>query len=701
MVRNLGIDGRSSKGVDTAGFAARAEQAIRAGDAAAFCASWSDYANSGAHRYNYLSSLYLLQLPEPLGLAIWNALGGEDGYGANLALAHFGLAALPGLVAALRQRPNEVIDCAAHVAAVEMAAPIARAYLKLKTSRAAAQAWLLAHPEYAACGLIAPALGKAGEARDCAGAALRMLARQGHEAQLMEVAARYGRADVNAAMRAMLDEDPLDLHPKKVGAAPEFWKPATWTRPVLASNGKALPDAALDHLGAMLRFPSSEGVYPGIAQAREACEAQSLANFMWDAFNAWIAAGAPSKEGWVMAGLGLLGNNNTARELTRFIRAWPGEGQHTRAVTGLDVLATIGSDTALMLLNGIAQKIKFKALQDRAREKIQQVAQAREMSPEELADRLAPDLGLDAQGGIDLDFGPRRFRAGFDEALKPYVLDQDGARLPDLPKPRQSDDAALAAAAVERFKILKKDARTIASQQVLRLETAMCAQRRWTPGVFDTFLARHPLLGHLARRIVWGAYRPAADATHGGELLACFRISSEGGFTDGADDPFDLPADVVIGIPHALDMAPDTATAFAQLLADYEVVQPFRQLGRDTHAIGAQELAACALKRWDGVTVDSARLRGLAGKGWRRGDAGDGGMITYLSRELGRGRLIELYFTPGLQVGMSEEHPRQTLGELLTGRAGKWGQIEQAEPFSTLDPVHASEMVRDIDSLRG
>jgi predicted DNA-binding WGR domain protein len=698
LVRKLGFDERGTRGIDTDAFAARAVQAIAAHDAAAFSASWRDYVDSGAHRYTFLNAAYLAHLPAPMGLAVWNTLGGEDGYAADFAQAHFGLAGLPGLLAALRQRPNEVMGCAARVAAVEMAAPIARAYLKMKTSRAAAQAWLLAHPEHAACGLVAAALGKAGEARECAASALRMLARQGHEALLMAVAARYGRTDVEAAMRAMLDEDPLDLHPKKIGAAPAFWTPANWTRPVLAGNGKALPDAALEHLGAMLRFPNSEGVYPGIVQVRDACERHSLGAFMWDAFNAWTAAGAPSKESWVMAGLGLLGDDHTARELTRFIRSWPGEGQHARAVSGLDALAAIGSDTALMLLNGIAQKVKFKTLQDRAREKIQQVALARAMSPEELDDRLAPDLGLDAQGGIDLDFGPRQFRAGFDEALKPYVHDQDGARLPDLPKPRQNDDAALAAAALERFKLLKKDARTIAAQQVLRLELAMCAQRRWPLAVFEPCLVRHPLIGHLARRIVWGVYRATADARHGGTLLACFRIAADGTFTDAADAPFSMPPGAMVGIAHALDMTPPALTAFAQLLADYEILQPFRQLGRDTHAVAAEELAAAAFKRWDGMIVDSARLRGLAGRGWRRGDAQDGGMITHLSKELGQGRLIELHFTPGIQVGMGEVS-RQTLGELRTGSAGRWGPIEKAEPFSTLDPVHASEMVRDIDGL--
>ena len=46
------------------------------------------------------------------------------------------------------------------------------------------------------------------------------------------------------------------------------------------------------------------------------------------------------------------------------IRLWPGENGHQRAVAGLDVLAEIGGDTALMHLYGISQKVKFKALKE-------------------------------------------------------------------------------------------------------------------------------------------------------------------------------------------------------------------------------------------------------------------------------------------------------------------------------------------------
>ena len=650
---------------------------------------------------------YVPVLPAEMAAPFWNTVAGEtETGGATFVMASLGLAALPGLQAVVRTKPTENLSLALNYGAVELAAPAARAFAKLKSVRAEGRDWLLTYAEHAACGLIAPALGKAGEARDCAGSALRLLQAQGHADLLIEVAGRYGDPAVVEAIRAVLDESPLDRFPTKRAKLPEWWQPRGWRRPELL-NGKALPDEALDHLGQMLTFPTNEEVYGGIAVVKEACRGDSLADFAWDAFSAWLEAGAPGKENWALTALGLLGNDDTARKLTPFIRAWPGEAAHARAVTGLDVLAGIGSDVALMLLNGIAQKVKFKGLQDKAREKIDTIAEARGLSTEELEDRLAPDLGLDEQGTMVLDFGTRAFKVGFDETLKPYVreLDADGrpgARLPDLPKPKKTDDAELSKEATERFKLLKKDARTIASQQLLRLEVAMCARRRWTPEVFRMFLVQHPLVRHLVQRLVWAVYEVPGGASYGGELKACFRVAEDGSFTTAEDDAFELPQgdNLRIGVPHALELPAADAAAFGQVFADYELLQPFAQIGRDTYTLTDTEKALDKLERWKGAKVPTGRVLGLANKGWRRGAAQDGGGIWYFLKPLGASKVIELYLDPGIIVGMVDEYPEQELGEVKVGPPGSWGEIQAPEAFSALDPISASELIRDLEALR-
>lgn len=690
---------------------ALATDAIRREDGLALITSWRELHEIRCRlmrsSYGAPDGFVFTLLPRPLGLAFWNSVAGETetGYGAFV-MASLGLAALPGLVSLVRSKPADYLDLAQSFGATELAPMAARAYARLKSQREDGRRWLLRYPEHAACALIAPALGKNGEARDCAGVALRLLQAHGHEPTLRAVAARYGDPAVVQGLDAVLNESALDRFPTRRSKLPDWWQPRGWHRPLLR-NGKALPETTLDVVGEMMAFSTTEEVYAGIGVLRQACDDTSLADFAWDAFCAWLEVGGPSKEGWALSALGLLGNDDTARRLTPLIRNWPGEAAHARAVTGLDVLAGIGTDVALMLLNGIAQKIKFKALQDRAREKIQAIAQARGLSTEELEDRLAPDLGLDERGSLVLDFGPRVFRVAFDESLKPCVREMGengvlGARLSDLPKPKKTDNEAMAKEAVERFKLLKKDARTIASQQLRRLEVAMCARRRWTPELFRLFLVEHPLLRHIVQRLVWGVYEVPDGGNFGGTLRACFRVAEDGSFTTAEDDAFELPEgeQLRIGVLHALETPAADAAAFGQVFADYELPQPFAQIGRDTYTLSDEEKAAVKLLRWSGAKVPTGRVLGLVNKGWRRGQAQDGGCIWHFSKPLGTHKLIELDLDPGIIVGMVDEYPEQTLGEVQVGRPSSWGELEEPDTFAVLDAITASELIRDLEALR-
>lgn len=676
---------------------ARVVKAWRQQDYPTLIAEFKDYHSPYHGEWN----VYLLTaLPVAKAAQVWNVLSKEPHTGADHVMEYLRLAGLPGFINALSRYPQENLPVAIWFAASELAPIIARAFNKLKTLREDAREWLLAYPEHAITGLLPAALGKACEAQDSARLAIRMLVDNGHQPLLEQIAQRYHLPEVTQAVSALLAIDPLDNHPTKIPPLPAFYQPALWSRPLLRENGQALPDTALKTLGEMLRFPTEEGLYPGLQQVKELCTPESLAAFAWDLFSAWQTAGAPSKESWAFSALGFLGNDNTARALTPLIRSWPGESQHKRATTGLDILAAIGTDIALMQLNGIAQKLKYKALQERAREKIADIADSRGLTVDELEDRLAPDLGLGEDGTLALDFGPRRFIISFDEALRPYVRDENGSRLKELPKPNKSDDNALSTDAVNRYKALKKDARTIAAQQIARMESAMCQHRRWTPENFHLLLVNHPLVRHLTRRLVWGAY--SAENI----LLACFRVAEDNSYSTADDDLFTLPeGDIRIGLPHALEISQEDAAAFGQLFADYELLPPFRQLDRNCYTLTTAELESCELTRWTGRKCPSARVMGLANKGWLRGDPQDSGWISWMLKPVGEWTLV-MEIDEGFVVGM---RPDELSAEQLISKiwlcdenahhdgCGSHGAVQAT--FSVLDNITISELINDIDGL--
>ncbi|WP_152048758.1 WGR and DUF4132 domain-containing protein [Aureimonas psammosilenae] len=669
-----------------------------------------------AYALNRLGWMKLLngieRQPEPLALTLWS-LGGPMGstyYWTPIfdhMMERFGERALPGLVRQLDASPITVLEGVGDVDAAGIAPGAARALAKLKKARVPAMAWLRRHRETAIARLIPDALGAPGPAREAAETALRWFAAdRGDGRETIErIAAAYAGAEpgVPAALAEMLERDGLDQFPARVPKLPAWFDPARLARPQLRGGGGALSDEAIRALAEMLSFSAPDPAYPGIALVRDATTRESLAAFGWDLFSAWLAEGAPGKDNWALRALGQIGDDETARQLTRLIRRWPGEAAHARAVAGLDVLAEIGSDVALMNLNGIAEKLPFKGLQDKAREKIASLAEARDLTPEELADRLAPDLDLDERGGLDIDFGPRRFRVGFDEFLKPWVKDATGQRLKELPKPNRGDDAELAGAATKRWSALKKDARAIASLQIARLEEMLASSRRVSPAVFGRFFAGHPLIRHLAQRLVWGLYPDDAPLCAPSLL---FRVADDLTLTDAADDPVELDTSEEaagrIGLVHPLHLPPAGLDGFGTLFGDYEIAQPFAQLGRETFALTQAERDATELRRFAGIKVDTGRVRGMPARGWRLGAPQDGGCIWWIERSVrlaaGGSRIASFTFEQGLFAGAAEfEDKQQTLGVLSLGNV--YAQAGSGTPFGQLDPVAASELLRGLTHL--
>ncbi|RZN50696.1 DUF4132 domain-containing protein [Escherichia sp. E13S3] len=650
-------------------------------------AEFAKYHNNANKSWNLSALCYL---PGQQAISFLNQIIIEERYsGEKEILAIFGSTAIPAFMTCLQRDHQRLWIFTLFIGASELALPMAQRLQKKMAYKDAAN-WLANNPRHAAAGLLPLALGKSCQNREYARQALRLLVKLNQRETIEEIAQGYNQPDVLAALATLFDSDPLEEYPAKIAPLPGFYQFTLWRRPRLKSNNQPLPDDAMRHLGTMLSFPRDITPYAGLAIIKETFTRESLAEFGWDLYTAWTEAGAPAKENWAFTSLGILGNDDTARKLTPLIRTWPGESQHKRAVYGLDVLASIGSDIALMLLNGIAQKIKFAALQEHASDKINMVAENRGLTMAELEDRLAPDLGLDSSGSLTLDFGSRQFTVGFDETLKPVVRDANGKVLKDLPKPNQSDDKTLATDAVNLFKQLKKDVRAIASQQIDRLEQAMCQRRRWTAEQFRLFLVEHPLVRHLTRRLLWGVY------TEENTLIACFRVAEDSTYSDAQEELFTLPAGN-IGIPHVLEISPESAAAFGQIYADYELLPPFRQLDRGYYHLADNERDTHELIRWDGRLCQAGRIVGLERRGWQRLE--ESGSIYAMRKSTPYGALeleTEHFSLIYGETGYSDLLPVESVKITASyDRNGKQSSLT----FSALDDITASELINDIESL--
>ncbi len=610
-------------------------------------------------------------------------------------LALHEVAALPAVLRMTAGQPAGLGALLLPFLDVEVARLMADWLVRLKTAGATARSWFLRHGVDAARLLIPDAVGKPGPERSCAERALRLIASVHGPEAVREAAAEFGGA-ASVAVDALLSADPLEAAlPARMPVVGDWADPFLLPMITLRTGG-ALPVDAARQVVAMLAISRPEAVYPGVAQIQELCTPESLAEFCWALFEEWRVAGMPVDGSWALHALGRLGNDETVRRLTPVLRAWPGENAHHRAVDGLEVLAAIGTETALLHLQGIAQRVKFKALKVRAQEKIAEVASELGLSGEQLADRLVPDFGLEADGSTVVDYGPRRFTVGFDAQLKPYVLDEDGKARKDLPTPGAADDAQLAPVERKRFAALRKDVRTLAAVQAQRLEAAMVTGRSWTAAEFRQLLVGHPLLGRLVRRLVW----LTETGTESASTATAFRVAEDGTFADLNDDALTLPDAATVRLPHPLHLGAASA-AWSERLGEHGIVQPFPQLDCPVHTLTDEEAAGARLTRFEGITVPTGKVLGLQRHGWDRGEPMDAGIERWISRRLGPDRHLVIALDEGIVIGAIDVYPDQTLETvwLDTCPGDHWSGRDYPLRFGDLDPVIASELLADLTEL--
>ncbi|MGA4508078.1 DUF4132 domain-containing protein [Propionibacteriaceae bacterium G1746] len=486
---------------------------------------------------------------------------------------------------------------------------------------------------------------------------------------------------------------------------PKYLTPAALP-PLLVGDHRLSADQSAQLLAAMAAQRPDD---PLLAAAREHIEPASRDRFAVAALDAWLAAGAPAKDGWLMTQSGVLGGDRFVHHLTPMIREWPGLSQHKRAVNGLDALRNVGSDTALQSISGIAAKVKFAALKKRAGEAMEEIADARGMTRDQLEDRVVPDGGLDERGRRVFDFGPRQFVATITPEAKVVVRDLDETGRPTgkprtaLPAPNKSDDEAAARLAKEEFTVLKKTLTGLAKTQASRFERAMISGRRWSFAEHQQFIARQPVLRGLLAALLWGVHD--RDDT----LVTTVRMDEEGLPVDPDDEPVEIAEQQQLSIAHPLDLDPGQRSRWGEVLADYELVAPFKQLDRPVFTLpAAQDDGHVLLGLPQGVEYPAGKLFGAFAKyGWQRGMPEDAGVYSMHARAFESANLTAVIEYSGMWMGPMSEQEDQEIRQvtLVEGvhdaKDFGWGSLDdkQAVPWRSAPPAVVSEVLATIDAI--
>jgi hypothetical protein len=152
-----------------------------------------------------------------------------------------------------------------------------------------------------------------------------------------------------------------------------------------------------------------------------------------------------------------------------------------------------------------------------------------------------------------------------------------------------------------------------------------------------------------------------------------------------------------IGLAHPLELGRPMPPPSARSSPTTRSLQPFAQLGREVYRL-SDENATFEMVRFKDKQIATGSVFGLENRGWRRGDAQDGGWIGWFTRRLGDDLEVELNLDPGTVVGDISYEPKQKLGPLVLRRPNTWGE-DGRRRWGELDPILASEVLRDIDRL--
>jgi Domain of unknown function (DUF4132) len=288
------------------------------------------------------------------------------------------------------------------------------------------------------------------------------------------------------------------------------------------------------------------------------------------------------------------------------------------------VLSANASGPAIQVLLATARRFKAKTVQAYASTPIDDLAERRGWTQEELADRTIPTGGLDETGVLELDCGlDRTYKIVLDANDAVTLVNPVGKTVSTLPSARIDDEKALIDEAKKLLTTARKEVKQVLPDQTLRLREAMLLERKWKVEDWQLYVMGHPLVGRLAQRLVWMALDEA------GKITTLFRPLDDGSLTDADDNDVDVSTATSIQLTHSSLIDRTTRDAWREHLGAYEIKSPFDQINRTLPILETSEKQSTQIIDRKGWQIETFALRGAANKlGYERGSAEDGGWFS-------------------------------------------------------------------------
>jgi hypothetical protein len=318
--------------------------------------------------------------------------------------------------------------------------------------------------------------------------------------------------------------------------------------------------------------------------------------------------------------IGHLGEASLARTLGLLTlsayKKIPGKGP--RAIKlGSACIAALGNipgQDSLAQLAMLKVKVKFIPAQ-KAIDKALNAAAAREGLPREEIEELAvPSYGLTDVGLLEepmSDFTARLSIRGVGDTELVFVR-KDGKLVKSVP-------AAVKASHAEELKDLKLAMKDIASMlpaQKDRIDAMFLDDKSWAFGVWRERYLDHPLIGVLARKLIWSI----CDSPQ--EKNAPWRSVTwlEGSLVNARGEAVAInAASAVVRMWHPIGSTQDEVLEWRRFFEDRQIKQPFKQAHREVYLLtDAERRTSTYSNRYAAHVIKQHQFHALAAlRGWR------------------------------------------------------------------------------------
>ena len=378
------------------------------------------------------------------------------------------------------------------------------------------------------------------------------------------------------------------------------------------------------------------------------------------------------------------------------------------------VLGQIPGQEGIAQLTVLKMRLKQGSAQKAIAKALTEASQRLHIAPADLEEMTAPTYGLETVGMRRETLG--EFTAELvvtgtsSTELRWYK--PDGKRQKSVPKAVKDNYP-------EQLRTLKQatqEIRKLLPPQRDRLESFYLNPKQWQLTTWQERYLNHPLVGTLARRLIWLFSDGESKATG---------IWYEGQIVDSQNQPLDwLKASTQVELWHPIQASIDTITAWRDWLLEHQVSQPFKQAYRELYLLTDAERntnvysnrfaahilkqhqfnALCHARSWQNslrLMVDDdyppARIDipawQLRAEFWVESIGGDYGTDT---TDAG----TYLYLTTD-QVRFYRINSAQNYAHASGGGYYALGESAQPLPLEAIPPLVFTEVMRDVDLFVG